>query len=181
MHTGVPATRFNILLIFDDHCISPIPCYMKYMAKMEKDEWCSCPFRYAVTAFVDKWSLLILRDMNFLGRKRYSEFLKAEEGISTNILADRLDRLVTQTILEKQPDIENPGKQIYVLTKKGRDLLPILLDIVRWSHKWDQDTVVEDEFIAEINDNPVKFVADFYDKGMMNVCPEEDHICTGTV
>ena len=60
-----------------------------------------CPIRYSLGLFGDKWSLLIIRDLMFKGRHYYGEFLNAGEGISTNILADRLARLEVAGIIAK--------------------------------------------------------------------------------
>jgi len=96
-----------------------------------------CPISLALEAFGDRWSLLILRDLLLRGRKHYQEFLNAEENISTNILADRLIQLEELGIISKSDDPENKKQYIYAPTKKGVDLLPILLELYRWSLKYD--------------------------------------------
>ncbi|RYZ98851.1 MAG: transcriptional regulator, partial [Moraxellaceae bacterium] len=53
-----------------------------------------CPINYGLEAFGDRWVLLILRDIIFRGKRTYGEFLKSEEGFSTNILATRLEHLI---------------------------------------------------------------------------------------
>lgn len=84
----------------------------------------------------DKWSLLIIRDMVFFGKKTYGEFLSSNEKISTNILADRLALLEKEKIITKEEHPDNKTKYIYALTQKGIDLLPVLLEIVIWSSKY---------------------------------------------
>jgi DNA-binding HxlR family transcriptional regulator len=96
-----------------------------------------CPISLALEAFGDRWSLLILRDLLLRDRKHYQEFLNAEENISTNILADRLIHLEELGIISKSDDPENKKQYIYAPTKKGLDLLPILLELYRWSLKYD--------------------------------------------
>jgi DNA-binding HxlR family transcriptional regulator len=96
-----------------------------------------CPISLALETFGDRWSLLILRDLLLRDRKHYHEFLKAEENISTNILADRLIHLEELGIISKSDDPENKKQYIYTPTKKGLDLLPILLELYRWSLKYD--------------------------------------------
>lgn len=96
-----------------------------------------CPISLALEAFGDKWSLLILRDLVLRKRKHYQEFLHAEEKISTNILADRLTQLEERGIISKSNDPHNKKQYIYAPTKKGLDLLPILLELYRWSLKYD--------------------------------------------
>ena len=94
---------------------------------------CGCPIRYGMGMFGDKWTLLIIRDMMFMGKRYYNEFLNSEENISTNILADRLACLEKNGIVSKTMDEKNRSKYIYSLTKKGKELLPVMLSIVDWS------------------------------------------------
>jgi DNA-binding HxlR family transcriptional regulator len=96
-----------------------------------------CPISLALEAFGDRWSLLILRDLLLTDRKHYQEFLNAEENISTSILADRLIHLEELGIISKSDDPENKKQYIYAPTKKGLDLLPILLELYRWSLKYE--------------------------------------------
>ena len=58
-----------------------------------------CPIRFGLGVFGDRWSLLVVRDMMFCGRTRFQDFLDAGEGISSNILSDRLSRLESQQII----------------------------------------------------------------------------------
>lgn len=96
-----------------------------------------CPVNFGLEAFGDRWSLLILRDMVFRGKRTYGAFLKSEERIATNILASRLAMLEEQGILEKRPDPDDARKDRYVLTEKGLDLIPVLFEIMLWSSKYD--------------------------------------------
>ncbi|HEY0594035.1 MAG TPA: helix-turn-helix domain-containing protein, partial [Thermoanaerobaculia bacterium] len=96
-----------------------------------------CPVNFGLEAFGDKWSLLILRDIVFRGKRTYGEFLKSEEGIATNILASRLAMLEEQGILAKRPDPDDARKDRYALTEKGLDLIPVLFEITLWSAKYD--------------------------------------------
>jgi len=81
----------------------------------------------------DRWSLLIIRDMMLRGSKTFNEFLHCYEGIATNILADRLKRLVGYGILSTEPDPSDGRKLIYRLTQKGIDLAPVLTEMVLWA------------------------------------------------
>ena len=83
----------------------------------------------------DPWSLLVVRDLMFKGRHRYKDFLEAEEGIASNVLADRLQRLEAAGILGRMPDPEDGRRVLYSLTKKGIELAPVLVDLVIWSAK----------------------------------------------
>ena len=83
----------------------------------------------------DPWSLLIVRDLMFKARHRYKDFLEAEEGIASNVLADRLRRLEAAGILEREADPEDGRRTVYSLTRKGIELAPMLVDLVIWSAK----------------------------------------------
>jgi DNA-binding HxlR family transcriptional regulator len=105
-----------------------------------------CPIHFALEAFGDSWTLLIVRDLMFKGRKTYTEFLRAEEGIATNILAERLVRLENDGIIERD---ERPSGG-YRLTAKGIDLLPILLEVIAWSAKYDPATAAPRDFVRRV-------------------------------
>ena len=99
-----------------------------------------CPINYALESFGDKWTLLIIRDLMFKAKTSFNEFLSSNEKISTNILADRLRRLESLGIVSKEVSDENRSKLIYSLTRKGRDLLPIMMEITQWSGRYDPQT-----------------------------------------
>jgi len=90
-----------------------------------------CPVSCTLDVIGDKWTLLIIRDL-VLGRSHFSEFQKSPEGIATNILSNRLARLVDHGIVEKYPSTSNPGRDAYRLTAKGKALRPVLRAIVKW-------------------------------------------------
>ncbi len=92
-----------------------------------------CPIAYGLDTFGDRWSLLIIREIMLQGKRTYSEFLEADEGIASNILIARLKHLEAEGIVEKSRDPENRRAFVYELTKKGRDLAPVLLEIIIWS------------------------------------------------
>src|SRR3979490_2240697 len=83
-----------------------------------------CPLNASVEILGDRWSLLIIRDMMLRGFRSYKEFLNSYEGIATNILADRLRRLITHGIIATQPDPSDGRTLFYLLTAKGLDLAP---------------------------------------------------------
>ena len=109
-----------------------------------------CPIRFVMGVFGDRWSLLIIRDMMFRGSTRFQDFLDADEGISTNILSDRLSRLEAQEIISRQRDPANGRQVLYALTDKGRDLLPVMLAVIDWAEKYDPDTHVSGEFAERV-------------------------------
>ena len=95
-----------------------------------------CPINLGLEVFGDKWSLLIVRDMMFSGKRHFREFLASDEAISTNILADRLVKLVDAGVLTRADDPAHKLKAIYSLTEMGIELLPIIAEISRWSRKY---------------------------------------------
>jgi DNA-binding HxlR family transcriptional regulator len=94
-----------------------------------------CPLNYGIEIFGDKWTLLIIRDLMFFGKRHYNELLGSAEGIATNLLADRLAMLEKEKIIRKEKDSQHKQKIIYSLTEKGIDLLPVILSIGLWSEK----------------------------------------------
>ena len=92
-----------------------------------------CPLNASVEILGDRWSLLIIRDMMLRGARSYKEFLNCDEGIATNILADRLRKLVAYGIITTEPDPSDGRKVIYFLTAKGMDLAPVLTEMVLWA------------------------------------------------
>ena len=127
-------------------------------AKGRDDIRSHCAVNYGVEIFGDRWSLLIIRDIVFAGKKTYGEFLKSEEKIATNVLASRLAFLEEQGILSKGPNSADRRKDIYTLTEKGLDLIPIALNIVLWSVQHDSKSYARrtKEFIDRLRQNPVE-------------------------
>ena len=102
--------------------------------KKPSAKWRSgCPLNASVEILGDRWSLLIIRDMMLRGFRSYKEFLESYEGIATNILADRLRKLVAHGIITTERDRSDGRKLIYLLTAKGIDLAPVLTEMVLWA------------------------------------------------
>lgn len=108
----------------------------------------NCPINFALETFGDTWSLLIIRDMVYFGKKTYGDFLASEEGIATNILASRLARLEQNGIVVKRPLDEDRRKEGYFLTEKGLDLIPLLSEMANWSARYDPHTGAPAAWIA---------------------------------
>jgi DNA-binding HxlR family transcriptional regulator len=102
---------------------------------MNEDRKSLCPINLALEVFGDRWTLLIIRDLMFAGKRHFREFLQSEEGISSNILTDRLNMLVEQGIVTRTDDPSHKQKAIYSLTERGIDLLPVLVQVGAWSLK----------------------------------------------
>ncbi|MEO6329796.1 MAG: helix-turn-helix domain-containing protein [Ginsengibacter sp.] len=94
-----------------------------------------CPVNLMLEIFGDKWSLIIIRDIMFNGKRYFGELLHSEEKIASNILSDRLAMLEREGIISKANDPAHKQKNIYSLTEKGIDLLPVMVEIGGWSIK----------------------------------------------
>lgn len=105
----------------------------KIVKKGKSKRRSECPLNASVEMLGDRWSLLIIRDMMLRGWRTFKEFLEGYEGIATNILADRLRKLVANGILATEPDPSDGRRQIYSLTAKGIDLAPVLTEMVLWA------------------------------------------------
>jgi len=104
---------------------------------MDEARRSGCPINLTLEVVGDKWSLLIVRDMMFGNRRHFRELLtKSEEGISSNILADRLKTLLDQGIITWADDPSHKQKGIYSLTEQGIELLPILAQMSGWGFKY---------------------------------------------
>src|SRR5918992_4351557 len=90
-----------------------------------------CPVACTLDVLGDKWSLLVVRDV-MRGKRRYAEFLVSPEGIPTNILAERLRRLVDRGVIRSRKYSQHPPRVEYELTPKGEDLRPIMRAMVDW-------------------------------------------------
>ena len=110
-----------------------------------------CPINYSLEHFGDKWSLLIIRDLMFNGKRHYNEFLESEEKISTSVLGDRLKHLEETGIISKGKDKVKKSRIKYSLTPKGINMLPIMLDMVRWSGQYDSESDINDVFLSQVN------------------------------
>src|SRR5580693_6780007 len=98
-----------------------------------------CPVACSLDIFGDRWTLLIVRDL-FVGRTRFKDFAASPEGIPTNILADRLERLLTHNVVEQIPAEDGTKRLAYRLTRKGKALGPTLKALRDWGLAWDKST-----------------------------------------
>ncbi len=133
------------------------------MAKQKRRS--DCPISFALEIFGDRWSLLIIRDLIFKGKRTYGDFLASEEKIATNILADRLVMLEDSGIIKGKTDPENRSRINYSLTPKGIDLIPVLLEIIKWSAKHDKKSAAPKEFVDRVIKNREKFIKEI--EGML--------------
>lgn len=102
----------------------------------------SCSISYALDYLGDRWTLLVLRDLLFRGKRHFRDFLASDEKIATNILSSRLKALETAGMVVRQTDPASARSVIYEPTEKAADLIPALLELTRWSGKYDPQTVL---------------------------------------
>ncbi|MGD1889823.1 MAG: winged helix-turn-helix transcriptional regulator [Cyclobacteriaceae bacterium] len=121
----------------------------------------NCPVSYALDFFGDKWTLLIIRDLALEQKRFYKDFQGSKEGIATNILSDRLKKLENVGIVRSAVYEQKKTQKEYFLTQKGKDLIPILLEMMVWSFKYNNELNVTEEFIQKIKTNRAEVIKYF--------------------
>jgi DNA-binding HxlR family transcriptional regulator len=116
-----------------------------------------CPLNASVEMLGDRWSLLIIRDMMLGGAHTYKTFLQCYEGIATNVLADRLRKLVDYGIITTKPDPSDGRKVTYLLTTKGIDLAPVLTEMVLWAAA--HENTGNQALVRKMREDKEKFLA----------------------
>ncbi len=118
-----------------------------------------CPVSISLEMFGDRWSLLIIRDLMVRGYRSFKEFQESGEGIATNVLADRLQKLKERGIITAEPE-ESDGRRVnYRLTEKGIDLAPVLLELLIWGARH-EETGAPCALIAEMAKNRAAVLAE---------------------
>lgn len=120
------------------------------MERIHQGRRSDCPIAYSLDLLGDSWSLLLIRDIVFAGKKTFGEFLASDEGIARNILANRLARLEKMGIITKQPHPADKRKELYQLTEAGLDLIPVLLELSRWGAKHEPETADARAWLADV-------------------------------
>ncbi len=111
-----------------------------------------CPVSISLEMLGDRWSLLVVRDLMVRGLRTFKEFQESGEGIATNVLADRLQKLEAVGIIAAEAD-ETDGRRVnYRLTEKGIDLAPVLLELLIWGARY-EETGAPCAVIAEMEKN----------------------------
>jgi DNA-binding HxlR family transcriptional regulator len=121
------------------------------------DRRSDCPINHALQTFGDSWSLLVMRDLMFVGKRTFAEFSESEERISTNVLTSRLRVLSDQGLIRR----EGRGRATrYSLTAKGLDLLPAMLELIVWSARHDPCTAAPPAFVERAATDRASLLAD---------------------
>jgi len=120
----------------------------------------NCPIACALDLVGDRWTLVVLRDL-IMARKRYfQELLEGKEGIATNILASRLKLLETAGLVTRRADPAEARRVIYAPTAKALDLLPVLIELMRWSTKYNSGSAAPADFMRRLAEDRDGFIAD---------------------
>ncbi len=120
----------------------------------------ACPISFALDILGDKWTLLVVRDLVFAGKRHFRDFLASPESIASNILASRLKMLEARGIVSRRPDPASARKVIYELTAKGADLVPVLLELILWGAKHDPKTAAPESFTRRIAEDREGVIAE---------------------
>lgn len=122
---------------------------------------CNCPITSALDILGDKWTLTLIKLMLVEGRKTFKDFLESKEAISSNILSDRLKMMGEYNIITKKSTPNNKKSNFYLLTEKGLDLTPTLVEITLWSDRNIREyhpTLMSEEKIAIIKKNKSQYI-----------------------
>ena len=128
---------------------------------MIKQFRCSCPVTSALDILGDKWTLVLIKLMVLEGQKTFKDFLESKEAISSNILSDRLKMMEEYNIITKNSLPHNRKTNIYLLTDKGLDLTPTLVEITLWSDRNIREyhpTLMPEDQIAAIKNNKSNYI-----------------------
>ena len=124
------------------------------MAKALKQRRSRCPVNHAIEILGDKWTLLVIRDMVFHQKRSFSELKAMPEGIATNILSERLARLQAADVITRSADPQDGRRAEYALTRHGRRLVPILLDLMVWSRRHTPEVDISLSLVRRIEQDP---------------------------
>ena len=103
--------------------------------RVEHHHSSQCPLACTLDIIGDHWTLLIIQRMMFMGYHEYKDFLTMKEGISSNILSERLKRLENRGIVASASHPDSKRRKLYYLTRRGKDLIYVIIEIVRWAEK----------------------------------------------
>jgi DNA-binding HxlR family transcriptional regulator len=118
-----------------------------------------CPVSISLEMFGDRWSLLIVRDLMVRGYRSFKDFQGSGEGIASNILADRLQKLEAAGIISAKTEQTDARRVNYRLTKKGIDLAPVLLELLIWGARH-EETMAPCAAIVKMEKHREEFLAE---------------------
>lgn len=113
----------------------------------------ACALANGLEILGDRWTLLIIRDLMFTNRNEFGHFVNSGEGISTNILTERLARLQEYNVVNKLPHPSHGKKNIYQLTEQGIALFPVLIELMLWAHETVADTFIPEPIYQKLKND----------------------------
>lgn len=137
-----------------------VPCIMNPMNTNQARS--ECVICNVLEIFGDKWTFLVIRDLFLFNKHEFKEFLASPEGIATNVLTDRLKRLLGAGVIAELPHPQNRSRKIYYLTAKGKDLFPILAEMAKWGAKHLPDLPAMQEMYFRMKTEPAKLQAEIF-------------------
>ena len=120
----------------------------------------SCPVSCALDILGDKWTLLVVRDLIFFRKRYFGDFQNSPEKIATNILSDRLKNLEECHILLRRSDPADARKVIYMPTEKCLDLVPPIMELLRWGAKYAPGSDAHENLVQRFEQDPVEFMGE---------------------
>jgi DNA-binding HxlR family transcriptional regulator len=120
----------------------------------------SCPISFALELVGDKWTLVVLRDLLFARKRYFQELLDSPEGIASNILASRLKQLEARGMVTRKADPEHGRRVVYAPTPMALDLLPVLVELIRWGMAHNPKTAAPAEIVRRIKQDSEGFIAE---------------------
>jgi len=133
---------------------------LKVMTTSNQISRSSCPVSCALDILGDKWTLLVVRDLIFRRKQYFGDFQNSPEKIATNILSDRLKKLEECHVVSRRRDPANARKVIYMPTKKCLDLVPIIMELIRWGAKHVPGSNAHENLVQRFDQDPMKFMAE---------------------
>jgi DNA-binding HxlR family transcriptional regulator len=130
------------------------------MGRSDQPKRSTCPISFALEIFGDRWTLLVLRDLLLRSRSRYRELLASEEGIATNLLADRLKRLEQKGLIRKEQDRQDARQYVYKPTPLAVSVVPMLIEITVWGARNSKGTTVDRDFLRRFEKDREQLIAD---------------------
>ncbi|MDQ1088910.1 MULTISPECIES: helix-turn-helix domain-containing protein [unclassified Siphonobacter] len=123
----------------------------------------TCPINYSVEIFGDKWMFLILRDIMFNGKNSFLEFRASDEKISSAVLTEKLNLLLEEGIVSKVTSPKNASKFLYLITEKGIELVPAMVEFLDWGSRYNPDGGPK-TWLERIRQNKKKAIMELQDK-----------------
>ena len=130
------------------------------MSDGRKRRLSGCPIDYGLDIFGDRWTLLVIRDLLFVHKRHFKDLMQSPERIASNILTARLKKLEERGLIERSADPDNRKQVIYTLTEKGRDLTPVLVEMIRWGGRHDPNSPVPKSFVKRFTRDNEQLMAE---------------------